>query len=141
MAEHGVGPAPEHGRHPPSPPLDGCVPDGVHADVEAMKPSDRDAVLNGSATEPERYELPMGSDAVLPGGQRRQPALSTWVISCMTYMLEITQVCHGGEVGVPRRTGQGARASGLRHHVHGAATTSRETARGRKTGGLRQAVR
>jgi hypothetical protein len=52
-----------------------AMADGEDADVHTMQAAGPQAMLDSAGVEPERSELPMGDDAVLPCRERREGSI------------------------------------------------------------------
>jgi hypothetical protein len=91
MAQQCPVPGREHGSHPPPAERQPWVPDRVHATVQAVQTPERQPVLNRTASHPERAELPVCNNSVLPECQLDDLPL-TWMIFRIHFMQKVIQV-------------------------------------------------
>src|SRR4051794_28117872 len=75
MTQRGAPPTSKHGSHPTTALRQPRVPDGIYALVDAMQLPGPCPPVNGITTEAKRNELRKRNDAMLPRGQRPDPAI------------------------------------------------------------------
>jgi hypothetical protein len=79
VAEQSVTATGEDGSHPPCASHEPGMTDGIHASMDAVKTTKREAALDRSAAEAQFEQLPVRDNAVLAGRESRRGPV-TWPI-------------------------------------------------------------